>query len=291
MNRLLRTLKASVKRSMPSWMVGAVSSTSGNSSSTARATLTGFTNPLGSTLPLASDPDALLGDRVVVALDPGNEITGVAFFDNVAPDYEPKWSDRLAFWQRTKARLTERKLERLRTQQRDQMSIYEWAGSDEFMDKLGDMVGALKANSITGDQLVAGSIVWQDEPGGRPVDMTRLEETTSFTDATPISSARRTARQIETLHTIDVDEVFWDIASMIDAHRNGATALERPLRPTQGIVGRTPVWDSTVEDLWDPKKEPGPTELEWRLESQERRRRNLQRQQPQKKTRSERRKK
>lgn len=234
-----------------------MSSTSGSSSSTARATLTGFTDPLAT----------------------GNEL--YAFFDRVAPEPEPKWSDRLAFWQRTKARLAERRLERLRTQQRDQMSIYEWAGSDEFMDKLGEELERMPSVQDWGLK----------QAKERAIDMTRLTETTSFTDATPISSARRTARQIETLQTIDVDEVFWDLTSMIDAHRNGATALERPLRPTQGIVGKTPVWDSTVEDLWDPKKEPGPTELEWRLESQERRRRNLQRQQPQKKTRSERRRK
>jgi hypothetical protein len=80
----------------------------------------------------------------------------------------------------------------------------------------------------------------------------------------PVSSARRTptrefvCTRIQMM-TVPV-EPEWDVPTMIDAHRNGATALERPM---QEIDGDDPVWQELVVQKWDPTHEIGPRERDY----------------------------
>lgn len=81
---------------------------------------------------------------------------------------------------------------------------------------------------------------------------------------TPISSARsgptrETVEEKIKRMTTKVDPV-WDVASMIDAHRNGCTALERPV---QVFEDDAPVWQELTAQKWDPTHEMGPRERDY----------------------------
>jgi len=194
-----------------------------------------------------------------IAIDPG-KYTGVSFFDTVAPDNEPvPWKQRVAFWERSKQRFAERRKEREEQRAREDMDISLWlkekapTGIEEIaqdtVDRQLGMFKQISAGSITADQIIAAGIILSD----------KLPE---YRDPTPISSARSTQRQVATLETINVDEVFWDVTSMIDAHRNGATALERPL-DWEDRFADTPVWEDVSSRLYDPTHEVGPRERDW----------------------------
>lgn len=198
---------------------------------------------------VAVDPGKTTG--LVVIEEPPEAVMPEGFWAKVAPDNEPvPYRDRLAFWQRVKARRAEKAADRAREDQDISMWLAEKAPTateeiaQDTIDRQLGMFSQISVGSIVADQIVATSIEWPVDP-------------------TPVSSARSTRRQVEVLDTIDVDEVFWDIASMIDAHRNGATALERPLGPTQGLVGETPVWDELTKVKWDPTHEMGPRERQY----------------------------
>lgn len=236
-------------------MVAVVSSMRGSSSGTA-SLLSDSVDRLP--LPAAKDPspfviieDAVtpewrVGPGTVLGVDPG----ATTFFSKVAPYNEPvPFRDRLAFWQRVKTRRAEKAADRAREDQ----PFDEW-----IRGLVPDKVDSnfIAAGTVTGDQIVAESIVWTEGE----VDTMKLARA-GYEAQTPISSARRT-RQVQTLETIDVDEVFWDLASMIDAHRNGATALERSL-DWEDRFADTPVWDDLTSRKWDPTHEMGPRERDW----------------------------
>ena len=162
------------------------------------------------------------------------------------------YEKRLAFWRRTKARLDERKRERQAEQLRDQMSIYEWAGThgvNDVFDPFKDV--------ITEGELDAVALGNRIEP--------YLSDGVHPWNPTPVSSARRTPTHDAVLekirrNTVDVEPVL-DVAEMIVAHRNGATALERPMTIDEQC--ESPVWEELVERMWDPTHERGPRERDW----------------------------
>jgi len=194
--------------------------------------------------------------KVVLGIDPGNS-TGFAvttWFDNEPVPY----AQRLSFWQRTKARLEERARERREQAERESMDIAKWLAEkaptrgEQMAQDVVDFV--VRGTGRYGYLITDGETIFEGE-----MDLMR-----SLHPA-PISSARRTPTRemVEAKiinNTIDVDEVFWDLVSAIDAHRNGATALDRPWRP---VEESTPVWDELVERMWDPTHERGPRERDW----------------------------
>jgi hypothetical protein len=252
---------------MRSWTVAEVSSTREISSDT------------------ASQPTT---EVVALGIDPGNP-TGFAYAvrDNPVP-----YEERLAFWQRTKARLAERRRERQAEQQRDQMSIYEWAGVMPNPHLRHVHIGS------EGVVLVEGELDFARFATRPSFPMPDVDLETGFTDeqrvaarnylerrfgSHPISSARRTPTRdavIEKikLNTVDIEPVL-DVADMIVAHRNGATALERPLTIDEQC--ESPVWEDLVECMWDPTRERGPRERDWVRQQHKR-------QQPTNKTRAQR---
>ena len=230
---------------------------SGSSSGTARPTSTGSASLLSDSvdrLPVVSvDPGEPVGLAVQgVVIENAVESSPVpeGFWDRVAPSNDQvPWRDRLAFWQRVKARRAERVADRAREDQ----DISMW----------------LAEKAPTRTELIAQDTVdlvrWEDNPVIylSPDNMPELQLGRSLDmpyNPAPISSARRTHRQVETLETIDVGEVFWDIATMIDAHRNGATALERPI---ERFFEKTPVWDELTKIKYDPTHEMGPRERDY----------------------------
>lgn len=181
------------------------------------------------------------------------------WFDR-APEPVP-YADRLGFWERVKAR----RAERLEQEARENMDISKW----------------LAEKAPTSNELVAQDTVdtfkrWDQNPvilvDGEMAAM-RLhrimeylsEDVLPLWEPRPISSARRTPTRDAVLekirrNTVDVEPVL-DVAEMIVAHRNGATALERPMTIDEQC--ESPVWEELVERMWDPTHERGPRERDW----------------------------
>ena len=99
----------------------------------------------------------------------------------------------------------------------------------------------------------------------------------------PISSARRTPTRDAVIEKILANTVELEpeltVGDMIVAHRNGATALERPMTIDEQC--ESPVWEELVERMWDPTHERGPRERDWMRQQHKR-------QQPEHKSRAQR---
>jgi hypothetical protein len=214
------------------------------------------------------------------------------------------YADRLAFWQRVKARRAEKQAQR----EREDMDISRWlaekaptpverwaqealdgANQWQFETHYPATFDSIKADSITSDHIRAARISWDRDGSvnpyerhhriflgvdpGNPDGFAYFDGESSLLnfaqgydrDPAIISSARRVTRETVEAKIInsvvDVDEVFWDIATMIDAHRNGATALERGAGPF--LPAETPVWEELASTKWDPTKERGPREVDY----------------------------
>lgn len=182
----------------------------------------------------------------------------------------------VAEWQQARA-------ERAEMHERESLNISRWLAEkaptqaelyeQQYIDGLKAL--ALEATqhtgTITGDNIIAGSIeignlkmapgsiIWDNGEGQRIVLAQAGHEAT-----TPISSAR-SAPTRETVEekikrmTTKV-EPEWDVASMIDAHRNGCTALERPVHVFEDD---DPVWRELTAQKWDPTHEMGPRERDY----------------------------
>lgn len=234
-----------------------------------------------------------------------------------APTDPTSFERRKAWWQRTKERLDERKRERAEQEARENMDISKWLA--EKAPTRGELIAQSTLDRILEympeDRMPnphrrhvhigADGTVYESE-----LDFMRFAMLPSFPmpdidietgfdenarvavrnllerryGTHPISSARRTPTRDAVLekirrNTVDVEPVM-DVAEMIVAHRNGATALERPMTIDEKV--ESPVWEELVERMWDPTHERGPRERDW-LHAQHKR------QQPKNTTRSERR--
>jgi hypothetical protein len=203
---------------------------------------------------------------VFLGIDPGNPtgFAATAWFDR---DSEPvPYEKRLAFWRRTKARLDERKRERQAEQLRDQMSIYEWAGTMPITEGEGDFMRFATLPSFPLPDIdIETGFTDEDRVAFRKLVEPYLSDGVHPWNPTPVSSARRTPTRDAVLekirrNTVDVEPVL-DVAEMIVAHRNGATALERPMTIDEQC--ESPVWEELVERMWDPTHERGPRERDW----------------------------
>lgn len=157
----------------------------------------------------------------------------------------------------------------------------------------------IKAGSITSSQLDAGVVSWSEETGykragdhnphfnhvhitegemdaialgkqGIPAMHVRLkqnEDRDLYRQAIrdystrPVVSPPR--RELEVLKVVDVDEVFWDLTSMIDAHRNGCTALDDQRSDVPIDTASPPLFQEIATYMWDPRHEMGPRERDW----------------------------
>lgn len=170
--------------------------------------------------------------------------------------------------------MRQRRLERLEREARENQDISRWLAEkaptegEQMAQELVDFV--VHGNVGTGRFFVVPPeefpSAWEIAAEGE-LDVMRIVEAgrTAWSTAHPISSARSplTRDMVEAKiinNTVDVDEVFWDLVSAIDAHRNGATALDRPWRP---VDESTPVWDELTTLKWDPTKERGPREVDY----------------------------
>jgi hypothetical protein len=142
----------------------------------------------------------------------------------------------VADWQRARA-------ERAEQHERESLDIGKWLSVDP------------------GNPTGFAAVVADGESAVMELTARRLPATTL---PRPVSSARRTptrefvCTRIQMM-TVPV-EPEWDVPTMIDAHRNGATALERPM---QEIDGDDPVWQELVVQKWDPTHEIGPRERDY----------------------------
>lgn len=182
----------------------------------------------------------------------------------------PSYSERRAFWQRAKARLDERRRERAEQEAREQMSIYEWAGW--LAEK------APTRTEVIAQGTVDGFLQWAHDPvvflePGKPVIIEGVFDAMRIlgylpdgqVPPRPISSARRTPTRDAVLekirlNTVDIEPVL-NVEEMLVAHRNGATALERPMTIDEQV--ESPVWEELVARMWDPTHETGPRERDW----------------------------
>lgn len=228
------------------------------------------------------------------------------------------YADRLAFWQRAKARRAEKQAQR----EREDMDISRWLAEkaptpverwaqeaidgatewkvgpaypmavDDFETHDPATFDSIKAGSITSDHIRAARISWDRDGSvnpherhhriflgvdpGNPDGFAYFDGESSVMnfaqgyDRNPslISSARRTLTRdmVEAKiinNVVDVDEVFWDIATMIDAHRNGATALDECRTREFLGTGDDPTWKQLAATKWDPTKERGPREIDY----------------------------
>jgi hypothetical protein len=64
------------------------------------------------------------------------------------------------------------------------------------------------------------------------------------------------------VHNTQPVEVEWDVATMLDAHRNGATALDGQRTDLLEAV-ETPVFEELATVMFDPNCEMGPRERDW----------------------------
>lgn len=69
-------------------------------------------------------------------------------------------------------------------------------------------------------------------------------------------------RDLERLKVVDV-EPDWDVASMIDAHRNGCTALDEVREDVVIQKESGPLFQEVAMYMWDPRHEMGPRQRDW----------------------------
>lgn len=188
-----------------------------------------------------------------MGIDPGNP-TGFALTTWFDTAVEPvPYEQRLSFWQRTKARLDERKRERAEQEARESQPIKAWAGLEYLAeDSLpSDAHWRWNQNPVV---LVDGEMA--------VLDLAAIGVQAS----SPVSSARRTPTRDSVItkivtNTLPIDDPELDVAGMIFAHRNHDTALERPMTIDEQV--ESPVWEELVERMWNPTCERGPRERDW----------------------------
>lgn len=108
---------------------------------------------------------------------------------------------------------------------------------------------------------------------GHPLGMgfgTAVRENLSIMDASvlPVSLPARSVITREMVEAKIINMVVevepdWDVASMIDAHRNGATALDEQRKDIVIQKNSGPVFQDVSTHLWDPRHEMGPRERDW----------------------------
>jgi len=67
-------------------------------------------------------------------------------------------------------------------------------------------------------------------------------------------------RELEVFKTQDLDEVEWDVPSMIDAHRNHCTALDEQRSDVLVETTSPPLYCEVSQYMYDPRHEVGPRE-------------------------------
>jgi hypothetical protein len=147
-----------------------------------------------------------------------------------------------------------------------------WTGANKALQTA--LAGIQEAHNRTQEDFVLDS-EWHSNPHLKHVHVTRKdvaigtevhEQMELYNKAIRDYGSRPWSlpprRELEVLKVVDV-EPEWDVATMVDAHRNHCTALERPLAPTQGLVGATPIFAEVATYLFDPRHEMGPRQRSW----------------------------
>lgn len=202
-----------------------------------------------------TEPEWQVGPGRVIGIDPGQP-TGITLIDhgslvyrqNSEPvPYEQRWQ----FWVRTRERMRQRRQEQAEQRAREDLDISRWLAEK-----------APTPLELFAQEAIDGTLAWAE---GELSVFELLASGKEAVSPTLISSARRTPTRDEVIekilaNTVEVEPEL-TVGDMIVAHRNGATALERPMVPV--FSEEDPVWQELTEVLWDPANERGPRERDW----------------------------